>query len=72
LALRSVTGRASLRRSVVTDAVSIAIVVIGLALRVHVADHDSLRAKSLAEFIGVFARSLALPFVRHALICGGR
>ena len=66
LGLRFVTGRARLHDSLATGTVCVAIIAVALAFRVHAPDHDPLRAGSVAEFIDVFARSMAWPFVRHA------
>lgn len=64
--LRVLTGRATLRECVATAVVCVVTISVGLTLRVHVPDHDVLRATSLLHWMNVFARGLAWPFAQTA------
>lgn len=65
-ALRLITRRTPLREWLPTTGFCSVVVALGLALRVHVPDHDALRPASVMEWMNVFARGLAWPFTQRA------
>lgn len=69
LALRVATRRAPLSNCAATAAFCIATIALGLTLRVHVPDHDVLRAASALQWLNVFTRGLAAPFMQTPAAC---
>ena len=66
IVLRLITGRVGLRDAAPTMLFCAAVIGIGLALRVHVPDHDVLRASSVLQWANVFSRSVAWPYTQTA------
>ena len=67
--LRTRARRTQFRDSVATAAVCAVVIALGFALRVHVPDHDPLRADSIAQFVEAFARCLSWPLSQQPLAC---